>query len=77
MEKRFAERARTGINWWELIGPTEELKVLHPGLQAMSARELDVLACRGVSFPEATPRCVKLGPLLLEVIWCGLCFCPQ
>lgn len=59
--KHFDELTRQGLQWWDMRGPTKVAFDLFPGLHALSPRELDVLACLGVSYPEAVNRTIDVS----------------
>lgn len=54
-----------GKNWFDIPGAfTPEQYELFPGLRELSDREVDVLNCRGIVIPSATPSVVDVSQSL-------------
>ena len=59
--KHHALFKRHGIDWALSHEPSDKMKLLFPGLLALSSREFDVLSMHGVSFPESHCRFIELS----------------
>ena len=57
----YEECIRQGKAWWDCHAPPKEVMDAFPGLHKLSARELDILACSKVSYPEKQARAINLA----------------
>ena len=51
----------SGLDYSRLQPPTKEELQMFPGLQKLTAREMEALLILGVTFPEKEARCIDLS----------------